>query len=122
MKRRALLDRARSRLGRTLGRPPPRLPSARSSPKPPYAGEQVGRGRHPARSPGRRARKPGTFPGVPPGAERRLHFRMTDRLYLDDPYLVAFEAALVAERRLLERRALVLSRTAFYPEGGGQPA
>jgi alanyl-tRNA synthetase len=47
---------------------------------------------------------------------------MTERLYLADPYLVRFEADVVAPRRLGERAAVVLSRTAFYPEGGGQPA
>jgi len=47
---------------------------------------------------------------------------MTERLYLADPYLAAFEAEVVAERSLHGRRALVLTRTAFYPEGGGQPA
>jgi len=47
---------------------------------------------------------------------------MTERLYLADPYLVRFEADVVAERRLGDRPAVVLSRTAFYPEGGGQPA
>ncbi|HUK65315.1 MAG TPA: DHHA1 domain-containing protein [Anaeromyxobacteraceae bacterium] len=47
---------------------------------------------------------------------------MTERLYLSQPYLVGFEAEVTGERRLHDRRALVLSRTAFYPEGGGQPA
>jgi alanyl-tRNA synthetase len=46
---------------------------------------------------------------------------MTERLDLADPYLARFEAEVVAERRLGERTAVVLSRTAFYPEGGGQP-
>jgi alanyl-tRNA synthetase len=45
----------------------------------------------------------------------------TERLYYDDPYLARFEAAVV-ERTLFEGRpALVLDRTAFYPESGGQP-
>src|SRR5690242_7892354 len=47
---------------------------------------------------------------------------MTERLDLADPYLVRFDAEVVAERALGERRAVILSRTAFYPEGGGQPA
>ena len=47
---------------------------------------------------------------------------MTERLDLTDPYLARFEAEVVATRRLGERLAVVLSRTAFYPEGGGQPA
>jgi alanyl-tRNA synthetase len=46
---------------------------------------------------------------------------MTERLYLDDPYLDRFQADVVAAREVGSRRALVLSRTAFYPEGGGQP-
>jgi alanyl-tRNA synthetase len=47
---------------------------------------------------------------------------VTDRLYLADPYLVGFEARVVRETRLGDRTAVVLDRTAFYPEGGGQPA
>ena len=47
---------------------------------------------------------------------------MTERLYLADPYLDRFDAEVLAERRLGDRPAVVLSRTAFYPEGGGQPA
>jgi alanyl-tRNA synthetase len=47
---------------------------------------------------------------------------MTERLYLADPYLARFDADVLAERRLGDRTAVVLSRTAFYPEGGGQPA
>jgi len=44
------------------------------------------------------------------------------RLYLDDPDLLTFEAEVVSVRSLAGRPAVVLDRTAFYPEGGGQPA
>ena len=46
---------------------------------------------------------------------------MTERLYRDDPYLLEFDAAVVARRRHEERPAVVLDRTAFYAESGGQP-
>ena len=42
---------------------------------------------------------------------------MTPRLYLEDPYLREFDAEVVA---VLEG-ACALSRTAFFPGGGGQP-
>jgi alanyl-tRNA synthetase len=51
--------------------------------------------------------------------------RMTEhsrRLFYEDPYGLEFEAKVV-ERRIHEGKpALVLDRTCFYPEGGGQPA
>ena len=47
---------------------------------------------------------------------------MTIRLDLADPALLRFEAQVVAVRALDGRAAVVLDRTAFYPEGGGQPA
>lgn len=43
---------------------------------------------------------------------------MTQKLYLDDPYRAEFEAEVVA----VEGGWCRLSRTAFYPGGGGQPA
>ena len=46
---------------------------------------------------------------------------MTLRLYRDDPYLLDFEARVVARRVHDGRPAVVLDRTAFYAEGGGQP-
>ena len=46
---------------------------------------------------------------------------MTERLYRDDPYLLDFDAAVVARRRHEGRPAVVLDRTAFYAESGGQP-
>lgn len=46
---------------------------------------------------------------------------MTERLFWQDPYLLEFEAR-VLERLLHEGRpAVVLDRTAFYPDSGGQP-
>src|SRR5207248_3268049 len=47
---------------------------------------------------------------------------MTDRLYLSDPYLVSFTARVVAGSEQGGRPSAILDRTAFYPEGGGQPA
>jgi len=47
---------------------------------------------------------------------------VTDRLYLSDSDLLAFDAEIRAVRTLSGRPAVVLDRTAFYPEGGGQPA
>ena len=46
---------------------------------------------------------------------------MTRLLYRDDPYLLEFEAAIVARRTHDGRPAVVLDRTAFYAESGGQP-
>lgn len=46
---------------------------------------------------------------------------MTERLYRDDAYLLEFEAQVVARLEHEGRPAVVLDRTAFYPEGGGQP-
>jgi misacylated tRNA(Ala) deacylase len=44
---------------------------------------------------------------------------MTDLLYQTDSYLKEFHASVLSV--LLEERAVVLDRTAFYPGGGGQP-
>lgn len=46
---------------------------------------------------------------------------MTDRLYFQDPYLRSFTARLTARRTHGGRTEVALDRTAFYPEGGGQP-
>ncbi|PYQ46526.1 MAG: phosphoesterase, partial [Acidobacteria bacterium] len=46
---------------------------------------------------------------------------MTQRLYRDDAYLLEFEARVVARREHEGRPAVVLDRTAFYAESGGQP-
>ena len=47
---------------------------------------------------------------------------MTEKLYLSDTYLARFDATVVEARVHDGRVGLVLDRTAFYPEGGGQPA
>ncbi len=44
---------------------------------------------------------------------------MPVKLYLDDPYQRAFDAEVVA---VADGGWCALSRTAFYPGGGGQPA
>jgi len=46
---------------------------------------------------------------------------MTERLYLQDPYLRSFRARVLEVRDLEGKPAALLDRTAFYPEGGGQP-
>ena len=46
---------------------------------------------------------------------------MTQKLYLDQPYDTAFEAAVVSSRALEDGvSAVVIDRTLFYPESGGQ--
>lgn len=46
----------------------------------------------------------------------------TERLYYADSYTLSFEADVLEVTAHGERPALVLNRTYFYPEGGGQPA
>jgi alanyl-tRNA synthetase len=45
---------------------------------------------------------------------------MTRRLYHDDAYLRRFDAEVVAVTTYKDQPAVVLDRTAFYPEAGGQ--
>ncbi|HPW18064.1 MAG TPA: alanyl-tRNA editing protein [Candidatus Aminicenantes bacterium] len=45
----------------------------------------------------------------------------TKRLYHDDAYLAEFDAEVVERTEHDGRPAVVLDRTAFYPESGGQP-
>jgi alanyl-tRNA synthetase len=59
---------------------------------------------------------------APRWAARIKVARVTDRLYLADAALLDFEADVVAVRDHAGRPAAILDRTAFYPEGGGQPA
>jgi alanyl-tRNA synthetase len=46
---------------------------------------------------------------------------MTERLYREDAYLLEFDARVVGGREHEGRPAVVLDRTAFYAESGGQP-
>lgn len=45
----------------------------------------------------------------------------TERLYLEDPYTLSFEADVLERLETDEGRALVFASTYFYPESGGQP-
>ena len=47
---------------------------------------------------------------------------MTEKLYQTDAYLSRFDANVAAARVHAGKAAVVLDRTAFYPEGGGQPS
>ncbi len=47
---------------------------------------------------------------------------MTSTLYYDDPNLLEFHAKIVGLDEREGHPAVVLDRSAFYPEGGGQPA
>ena len=47
---------------------------------------------------------------------------MTERLYYSDAYLKTFEARVVDRLEIDGRPAVILDRTAFYPESGGQPS
>lgn len=46
----------------------------------------------------------------------------TERLYLADPFTLSFEARVVGHGELEGARSVVLDRSAFYPESGGQLA
>ena len=46
---------------------------------------------------------------------------MTEKLYEQDAYLREFDAAVSAFGKDKDRSFVVLTRSAFYPEGGGQP-
>lgn len=46
----------------------------------------------------------------------------TEKLYYSDAYLTEFEATVLACKESKKGYLVTLDRTAFYPEGGGQPA
>lgn len=47
---------------------------------------------------------------------------MTRRLYYEDPYITEWQTTIVRMDEKADGVHLVLAETAFYPEGGGQPA
>jgi alanyl-tRNA synthetase len=47
---------------------------------------------------------------------------MTERLYYSDAYVRTFEAQVIDRVEVNGQPAVILDRTAFYPEGGGQPS
>lgn len=47
---------------------------------------------------------------------------MTDKLYLKDSYVESFQATVLEARKTTAGWEIILDRTAFYPEGGGQPS
>ena len=46
----------------------------------------------------------------------------TEKLYYNDAYLRVFDATVLACEETKKGYIVTLDRTAFYPEGGGQPA
>jgi alanyl-tRNA synthetase len=50
-----------------------------------------------------------------------MHGQMTERLYAADPALLEFHAVVTGRREHEGRPAVLLDRTAFYAESGGQP-
>ena len=46
---------------------------------------------------------------------------MTEKLYEQDPFLIKFEAKVLSCEQGKKGFDIILDRTAFYPEGGGQP-
>ena len=46
----------------------------------------------------------------------------TEKLYYQDPFLTEFTATVLSCEESRGGFKVVLDRTAFYPEGGGQPA
>jgi|AntAceMinimDraft_1070359.scaffolds.fasta_scaffold153930_1 Ser-tRNA(Ala) deacylase AlaX len=56
-------------------------------------------------------------------AEFAEHVNPTQKLYLDDTYMLACVAELVSYKYDEEKKVgeLIVNKTVFYPQGGGQP-
>ena len=46
---------------------------------------------------------------------------MTQKLFIEDPYLQTFSSTIVEHIWIDEKPAVILDRTGFYPTSGGQP-
>ena len=53
--------------------------------------------------------------------EPRIGLPATDRLYYKDHYTREFDAVVLWKNETADGTEVVLDRTAFYPDGGGQP-
>ena len=59
---------------------------------------------------------------LPSGLEEQVtHLPKTRLLYYEDPYLREFDAKIAKSIEVGQRSFVVLDKTAFFPEGGGQP-
>ncbi|HHY78835.1 MAG TPA: metal-dependent hydrolase [Thermoanaerobacter sp.] len=47
---------------------------------------------------------------------------MTEKLFYEDSYITEFDANIIDKRKINNKWELVLDKTYFYPEGGGQPS
>jgi alanyl-tRNA synthetase len=55
-------------------------------------------------------------------SEVRIDLPVTRPLYYDDHYMKEFDAKIVWQQTTARGTEVILDKTAFYPEGGGQPA
>jgi alanyl-tRNA synthetase len=46
---------------------------------------------------------------------------MTQKLFIEDPYLQTFSSTIVEHTRIDDKPAVILEQTGFYPTSGGQP-
>ena len=54
--------------------------------------------------------------------EIRLNLPVTEQLYYIDHYIKDFDAKVIWKKKTNNGTEIILNKTAFYPEGGGQPA
>lgn len=51
-----------------------------------------------------------------------MSIQSTEKLYYDDPYMTEAEASVISCEKTKNGWEVILDRTIFYPEGGGQPS